>query len=72
MIDFNTSQLTWIVIGACSIGGTGYITMDKQIQEITTKLEVTNKQMEHNNNQLEKLIVRMEDLNKILAENRRK
>lgn len=72
MIDFNTSQLTWIVIGACSIGGTGYITMDKQIQEITTKLEVTNKQMEHNNNQLEKLIVRMEDLNKILADNRRK
>ena len=72
MIDFNTSQLTWIVIGACSIGGTGYITMDKQIQEITTKLEVTNKQMEHNNNQLEKLIVKMEDLNKILADNRRK
>ena len=66
MIDFNTSQLTWIVIGACSIGGTGYITMDKQIQEITTKLEVTNKQMEHNNSQLEKLITKMEDLNKIL------
>ena len=72
MIDFNTSQLTWIVIGACSIGGTGYLSMDKQIQEITTKLEVTNKQMEHNNNQLEKLIVKMEDLNKILADNRRK
>ena len=30
MIDFNTSQLTWIIIGACGIGGTGYLTIDKQ------------------------------------------
>lgn len=72
MIDFNTSQLTWIIIGACGIGGTGYLTIDKQIQQITTKIEVSNKQLEHNNIQLEKLIVKMEDLNKVLSEKSRK
>lgn len=72
MIDFNTSQLTWIIIGACGIGGTGYLTIDKQIQQITTKIEVSNKQLEHNNNQLEKLIVKMEELNKVLSERNRK
>lgn len=68
MIDFNTSQLTWIVIGACSLGGTGYLSMNEQVQNINTKLEVTNKQIEHNNDQLAKLIVRMEELNKTLSE----
>lgn len=42
MIDFNTSQLTWIVIGACSIGGTGYLTLDGTIKEMHTKIEVMN------------------------------
>lgn len=72
MIDFNTSQLTWILIGATSIGGTGYITMDNKIQTLSTKVEVTNKQLDHNNQQLEKLITKMEDLNKILADRTRK
>jgi len=46
MIDFNASQLTWIVIGACSMGGTGYLTMDGKIKEIDTKLEVNIVKME--------------------------
>lgn len=45
MIDFNTSQLTWIVIGACSVGGTGYLNMDNNIQQINTKLEVTSQKL---------------------------
>jgi hypothetical protein len=68
MIDFNTSQLTWIVIGACSLGGTGYLSMNEQVQSINTKLEVTNKQIEHNSEQLGKVILRMEELNKTLSE----
>jgi outer membrane murein-binding lipoprotein Lpp len=42
MIDFTPAQLTWIVIGACSIGGTGYLTIDNKMQEMSTKVEVTN------------------------------
>ena len=72
MVDFNTSQLTWIIIGACGIGGTGYMTIDKQIQQMSTKLEVSNNQLEHNNNQLEKLILKVEELNKVLSERNRK
>ena len=42
MIDFSPSQLTWIVIGACSLGGTGYLTIDSKMQDLSTKVEVTN------------------------------
>jgi len=42
MIDFSPAQLTWIVIGACSLGGTGYLTIDTKMQDLTTKVEVTN------------------------------
>ena len=42
MIDFSPAQLTWIVIGACSLGGTGYMTIDSRMQDMTTKVEVTN------------------------------
>jgi hypothetical protein len=52
MIDFNTSQLTWIVIGACSIGGTGYISMDTGIKEMTTKVEVMNVKAQENERRL--------------------
>jgi outer membrane murein-binding lipoprotein Lpp len=42
MIDFSPAQLTWIVIGACSLGGTGYLTIDSKMQDMSTKVEVTN------------------------------
>lgn len=42
MIDFTPAQLTWIVIGACSLGGTGYLTIENKMQDMTTKVEVTN------------------------------
>ena len=40
MIDFNTSQLTWIVIGACSVGGGGYMTMNDNVKSVDTKVQV--------------------------------
>lgn len=45
MIDFNTSQLTWIVIGACSIGGGGYMTMNDNVKSIDTKVQVTQQKV---------------------------
>jgi len=46
MIDFNASQLTWIVIGACSMGGTGYLTMDGKIKELDVKIEINAVKMD--------------------------
>ena len=46
MIDFTTTQISWILIGACSIGGTGYVTMDNKIGEMDKKLAVVHTKVE--------------------------
>lgn len=64
MIDFNSSQLTWILIGACSMGGTGYLTMDSKIKELDTKVEVNSAKMDDMKTtfvELQKQLNRMED-----------
>ena len=64
MIDFNTSQLTWIVIGACSIGGTGYMTMNDNVKAIDTKVQVSNVKLQDNAEKLadlQKSLLRIED-----------
>jgi len=64
MIDFNSSQLTWILIGACSMGGTGYLTMDSKIKELDTKVEVNSVKMDDMKTsfaELQKQLNRMED-----------
>lgn len=40
MVDFTTSQLSWIVVGACGIGGTGYLSMNTSINDLNTKTTV--------------------------------
>lgn len=52
MIDFTSSQLTWIVVGACSIGGTGYLSMDSSIKELDKKAAVTQVKAEQMEKQL--------------------
>jgi outer membrane murein-binding lipoprotein Lpp len=47
MIDFNTSQLTWIVIGACSLGGTGYLTVNTNMSTIDKKVEINSTKMDN-------------------------
>jgi hypothetical protein len=64
MIDFNTSQLTWIVIGACSVGGTGYMTMNDNVKSIDAKVQVTNQKVSDVDirvAELQKQFTRMED-----------
>lgn len=52
MIDFTTSQLSWIVVGACSLGGTGYLTVNTAMQEIDKKVEITQVRTENVHEQL--------------------
>jgi polyhydroxyalkanoate synthesis regulator phasin len=64
MVDFTSSQLTWIVIGACSMGGTGYMTMDAAMQKLDTKMEVTTVTVQNTNDKVEELkkqLSRIED-----------
>jgi len=64
MIDFNTSQLTWIVIGACSIGGGGYMTVNDNVKSIDTKVQLTQQKvtdMDDKVNDLKKSLERIED-----------
>jgi hypothetical protein len=62
MIDFNTSQLTWIVIGACSLGGTGYLTVNSNMSTIDKKVEISNTKMD---NMSEKVAELQTQLNRI-------
>jgi NADH:ubiquinone oxidoreductase subunit B-like Fe-S oxidoreductase len=55
MIDFTTSQLTWIVVGACSLGGGGYLTMTSTVADLDKKLEVSNARSEAMNEKLSSL-----------------
>jgi peptidoglycan hydrolase CwlO-like protein len=64
MLDFNTSQLTWIVIGACSLGGTGYLTINDHVQNIDKKVEVTQTKVDDVNSKITDLkeqLSRIED-----------
>jgi prefoldin subunit 5 len=64
MIDFNTSQLTWIVIGACSLGGTGYLTVNSSMAAIDKKVDVTSTKMDNMTDKVAELqsqLTRIED-----------
>ena len=66
MIDFTTSQLTWIVVGACSLGGGGYLTMTTTVSERDKKLEVSNARSEAMNEKLSLLQTQLDRIeNKI-------
>ena len=66
MIDFTTSQLTWIVVGACSLGGGGYLTMTSTVSDLDKKLEVSNVRAEAMNEKLSTLQVQLDRIeNKI-------
>lgn len=73
MIDFNTSQLTWIVIGACSLGGTGYLTVNSNMSTIDKKVEITNAKMDNMSDKVSELqaqLIRIE--NKLDAKDAKK
>jgi len=64
MIDFNTSQLSWIVVGALGLGGTGYMTMNDNVKMIDKKVEVTHTKVEDTNArivELQRQLIRIEE-----------
>jgi hypothetical protein len=62
MLDFSTAQLSWIVVGACSLGGGGYLTMTSTVGELDKKIEISNIKAQATN---EKLTVLQAQLDRI-------
>jgi hypothetical protein len=54
-MEFTLKQLSWIVIGSLGIGGTGYMSMNSKIDELSTKVAVVYNQMENQNKMLERI-----------------
>ena len=54
-MEFTLKQVSWIVIGALGIGGTGYITMNSKIDELSTKIAVVHNQVNNLTKQLDRI-----------------
>jgi len=64
MIDFNTSQLTWILVGSISVGGAGYMSINDKVDELDKKLAVQINNTEHVSKSLSELhtqLIRIEE-----------
>lgn len=55
IMEFSLKQLSWIVIGALGIGGTGYLNMNNKIDELDKRTSVMQAHMEHQNKALERI-----------------
>jgi hypothetical protein len=54
-MEFTLKQISWIVIGSLGLGGTGYMTMNTKIDELSVKVAVVHNQMENQNKMLERI-----------------
>jgi len=59
MIDFSTQQLTWVLVGGLSLGGTGYMNLTKDVDDIKVKVAVTHTNTENTNKSLDQLRVQL-------------
>ena len=55
IMEFTLKQLSWIVIGALGIGGTGYLNMNNKIDELDKRTAVMQSHMEHQNKMLDRI-----------------
>jgi hypothetical protein len=58
-MEFTLKQLSWIVIGSLGLGGTGYMSMNSKIDELSTKVAVVHNQMENQNKMLERIEIKL-------------
>lgn len=54
-MEFTLKQLSWIVIGALGIGGSGYLSMSSKVDEIDKKTAVISTQMDLLQKQLDRI-----------------
>jgi hypothetical protein len=54
-MEFTLKQLSWIVIGSLGLGGTGYMSMNSKIDELSVKVAVIHTQVDNQNKMLERI-----------------
>lgn len=60
IMEFSLKQLSWIVIGALGIGGTGYISMTNKIEDMDKRLSIVYTHMDYQSKLLDKLQVQLD------------
>ena len=55
IMEFSLKQISWVVIGALGIGGTGYVSMNNKIDELDKRTAVMQSHMEHQNKMLDRI-----------------
>ena len=55
IMEFSLKQISWIVIGALGLGGTGYVSMNNKIDELDKRTAVMQSHMEHQNKMLDRI-----------------
>ena len=53
-MEFSLKQLSWIVIGALAIGGTGYVSMNAKIDDLDKRLSIVYTHMDYQSKLLDK------------------
>ena len=71
-MEFSLKQLSWIVIGALGIGGTGYISMSSKIEELDRRLSVVYTHMDYQSKLLDKLQMQLDRIEEKLNTNKGK
>lgn len=72
IMEFSLKQLSWIVIGALGIGGTGYLSMANKIEDIDKRLSVVYTHMDYQSKTLDKLQVQLDRIEDKLNTNKGK
>ena len=72
MVDFTSTQLSWLLIGACSIGGTGYVTMDNKIADLDKKMAIITTKAESSEKKLNEVSVQLTKIEDLLINQRQR
>lgn len=69
MIDFTSSQLSWIVVSMATIGGTGYLTMNQKIDDLDKKLAVVVNSTTYNEKTINELKIQLDRIETKVTKN---
>jgi hypothetical protein len=59
-MEFSIKQLSWILVGAIAIGGSGYISMTAKIEDLDKRLSVVYTHMDYQSKILDKFQIQLD------------
>jgi hypothetical protein len=60
MINFTTTQLSWLLVSTITIGGSGYLSLHNNVQDIDKKTVVVQTHLEHQSRSLDQLQIQLD------------